>query len=703
MRSLLTAVGLAPAAKPKPSRDHASRATGSRGGTGEAAERRGRRSCEPSGDADVDLASVAAATEQGILVLEKEARSLDHASLEGALAVLQRWALGLRRRQPRPDEPLASFRAQFLRSHALEMSFEALRRNTVLRSALLDRPLFVSAGVLRGRGPAEALLAELRGLLQLCLPRAAAPLAEPAMHAALAEPPECAATALAAVRALKEDWAEVVLGQSTRGLERRLDALTYELQKSSVEGASGGAGRGARVVSSDCVVVLASLCEALAKTQARADNRLAEASSALQALGYELVESAGGLPPLSGGTGGASAACPASAQAGERPVGDASNGGTGGLGGLGAAVASERAVLDGVEDDHAREQAYLESTLQHMEAKLFERPAPEGALALSGDAVECAVAVRSHLLEERAAAMEATRAALQRVRSEVAHLRGLDRQLAGMGRASDASCAQPRPGASGGYPLTGSAVAPAPPTPTADPMRTISSDELCAHELSARIMHAERAFSAEAQRCVGRLAEQMQQRREQLLAALQRHIDCERKRLYSGKSAEGTAKDVRELCARVDAALASRSSSSSSLQGTPPLRKGLICRARWMDGHFYDASVQTVLPDGKILVNWLRPSPSRAVGYVCRLTVYENGGDDTLHRVVLREEVSLDTLDAAARSCPPSPRSLAALAAVLAADVACEAARSSVREAAWCFDEEAMRVAAAAQPAAERQ
>lgn len=62
-----------------------------------------------------------------------------------------------------------------------------------------------------------------------------------------------------------------------------------------------------------------------------------------------------------------------------------------------------------------------------------------------------------------------------------------------------------------------------------------------------------------------------------------------------------------------------------------------------MDGNFYDATVQKIPGDGTVVVNWLRPRPmgpdvASPPGRVL-VTISEAGGDDSLHRIVLQEDV----------------------------------------------------------------
>jgi len=70
---------------------------------------------------------------------------------------------------------------------------------------------------------------------------------------------------------------------------------------------------------------------------------------------------------------------------------------------------------------------------------------------------------------------------------------------------------------------------------------------------------------------------------------------------------------------------------------------GSRCRAKWMDGNLYDATVQKIPGDGTVVVNWLRPRPtgpadSSPPGRKL-LTVSEAGGDDSMYRIVMQEDV----------------------------------------------------------------
>jgi len=231
-----------------------------------------------------NLVAIAAATEPGIMALEAEARGLEVASLPDALSILMRWTQGLRRR-PRTDESLASFKAEFLRSNALEKCLEYIRHNEPLRRAVSSGAGLALEGPTNISEEEGALAAEVRSVLQLCLPRAAAPLVWPVLRAVPGSeaPPECAASLLSAVHTLKDDWQEVVRSHVIRSLERRLDSLEYDLQKNGVGRQAVGEVDTQRK-SHNHIVVLATLCESITSSRAQAEQRCVDASTALRVL-----------------------------------------------------------------------------------------------------------------------------------------------------------------------------------------------------------------------------------------------------------------------------------------------------------------------------------------------------------------------------------------------------------------------------------
>jgi len=276
-----------------------------------------------------DISAVAAATESCILELQEEARRLETASLPDALVVLRRWSQNLRKR-PRADEDLASFRAQFMRSNALETSLEALRHNTVLRRALhgalavseaLDATLVASSegapvGLARPISSLEhgppGVAAEICSTLQLCLPKAAAPLVRPTLCAVFGSTPqECASAGVRLVAKLKEEWTDVVRSQAARSLERKLDSLTYELQKTptassltpkidnpflfgspdrnaSEDHDSERASLARRRASHEAVIVLTALCDVVMTALRQAEHRGQTTNLALSELGSSM-------------------------------------------------------------------------------------------------------------------------------------------------------------------------------------------------------------------------------------------------------------------------------------------------------------------------------------------------------------------------------------------------------------------------------
>lgn len=171
-----------------------------------------------------------------------------------------------------------------------------------------------------------------------------------------------------------------------------------------------------------------------------------------------------------------------------------------------------------------------------------------------------------------------------------------------------------------------------------------------AQEFGSQIQAVSDAISAELQRQSERLRGQLHQRRLQLLLSLVAHLDSETVHLpFTGpesteasasalrgrEAIELTRSRVQELCQRVAAAM-------PSVQIVPEVpRVGARCRARWLDGKPYDAEVQRIMDDGTILLNWLRPQPTKEGLNKPLVTVSERGGDDTLHRLVSPEHIQI--------------------------------------------------------------
>jgi len=108
--------------------------------------------------------------------------------------------------------------------------------------------------------------------------------------------------------------------------------------------------------------------------------------------------------------------------------------------------------------------------------------------------------------------------------------------------------------------------------------------------------------------------------------------------------------EAQELCGKVEAVTSGRQIRPL----TEPLTAGTRCRAKWMDGNYYDATVFKSNTDGTAVVNWLRP---RAAGSGDSspsgrplVTVSGTGGDDSLHRIVMKADVQLDSQTGGAKS-----------------------------------------------------
>eukprot|EP00933_Yihiella_yeosuensis_P026244 TRINITY_DN20367_c0_g3_i1.p1 TRINITY_DN20367_c0_g3~~TRINITY_DN20367_c0_g3_i1.p1 ORF type:complete len:303 (-),score=50.08 TRINITY_DN20367_c0_g3_i1:73-981(-) len=64
-----------------------------------------------------------------------------------------------------------------------------------------------------------------------------------------------------------------------------------------------------------------------------------------------------------------------------------------------------------------------------------------------------------------------------------------------------------------------------------------------------------------------------------------------------------------------------------------------------MDGNYYDASIHSVNFDGTVVLNWLRPhpDPNHQDGGRRLKTISESGGDDTLHRIVSKADIQMES------------------------------------------------------------
>lgn len=175
-------------------------------------------------------------------------------------------------------------------------------------------------------------------------------------------------------------------------------------------------------------------------------------------------------------------------------------------------------------------------------------------------------------------------------------------------------------------------------------------------ELASTVSSTAEALVGETQRSLERLATQQQQRRTQLLAVLTSHLEGEEARLsvlsvapsgYRGAEAVASEQlgealqEAQKLCERVHVALEGPGGRNA---GLTEFSAGARCRARWVDGTFYDATIHSVQNDGTVVVNWLRPRPSTTDdgNEPPQRTVSEHGGDDTLHRLVSKADVQID-------------------------------------------------------------
>jgi len=623
-----------------------------------------------------DLAHVAAATEQGILALEEEARSLDKASVNEAVDRLRTWSQALRKRL-RHDESLASFKVQFLRSNALEKALEALRKNTPLRNEMSDKPLFAS----EGSSPAEAVMAELRGVLQLCLPRAAAQLVEPTVQLVFADAlDENFMAALTALRSLKEDWREVVRAQAVRSHERRLDSLAYELQK--IPGSPSLSS--SRKASHDHVAVLASLVEVLGQWQAGAETHSAEIDNALLSLGLKTPSTSSSLAPA-----GSHVDDPSRRRASSEYSGASSQQVTE----ADSAPCSED-LLPSYQDCEEAVNAMVTKTEAGMREGLMllglpTTPlhwVPGQELRLCGHDVRVAVntmighwmadeknaffevlnrvrqildkpcGVQDDLLSLRARLVLERQALSQKLAEVDQRLSEVDAQLSGLPGHSPRRSVQGDEQSRDEVASEGlmSSLPPNSSTSTVEATCSISREKTSS-SLSGDVGSMAEALSLENQRSLERLATTLQQRRTELLAALTTHLRGEEERLaalsvapsgvlgaelVAAEQLQVALEEARHLCEHVEAAIDGPERAKSAISG---LSTGTRCRARWMDGNFYDASIHSVGLDGTVVVNWLRPrassddSPDRPLR-----TISESGGDDSLHRVVAKADIHIE-------------------------------------------------------------
>lgn len=697
-----------------------------------------------------DLASIAAATEPGILLVEEEARSLETLGMPEALALLRKWSQSLRKK-PRPDESLASFRALFLRSNALEKALDALRKNTPLRQQVMDQPLFAPPGK---KDKNDELAEEFQKLLQLCLPRPAAPLAELTMQALLSETPDDAAPALAVLRILKEEWTDVVQGQIMRGLEYRIDSLDYEQQKrAGVEkGPRGTIMKAARIASRERVRLLAQLCKAISEAHENAEGRSVSLSASLAPLVQEAMERPTQLGRGTGACAGLSSqrssSKPCPSVSGQPPLPSAADceaavlailsrthqGIVIGLRLLGLPdsplvfVPGEELRLCGLDVrkptntmlahwvQEERDEFYVAlrelrefvrsassapttparagsvvglpvtprvAGLPMASLPLFTPPRRPSLGSPTGDAATGGAAWAAGLRAEREEALRERSELRKRLESIEDRLKEIDASLASYCPPADNSPGSSQQASSPGMRnSTGSQSSPAlpkqltkqssMPSLPARPLHPIRRSSSAASnglvvaaalegDFDGMVSAIADALASDTQRGVERLAAQLQQRRTQLVAGLSAHLSEEERQMSSlvtdiaapseSVAAMGAALQAREeltmvlreaqdLCDTV-ASVVGHDCSLDREGSEATLRSGTRCQARWMDGRYYDATVQTVLGDGSAVVNWLRPRPSDD-GSPDRqplVTVSESGGDDTLHRIVPKEDI----------------------------------------------------------------
>jgi hypothetical protein len=504
----------------------------------------------------------------------------------------------------------------------------------MLRSALAISDVLPSTGEAPTKkndqdetGP-PVVAEELVQLMQQCMPKSVATLARALLSAALVSDTDgCAAAALAAISKLKEEWTEVVRSQAIRGLERRLDSLTYELQKRPMPTIRSGSDEraqppgtvGQRQASHDNLIVLTALCEALAAAGAQVEERSRNSDFALGELGSRLgklaITADEHVPSSAKGC----------SQAGPNPL-----------------YAPPQDYTENVLSEH------ISGGAEHEHHTACD--GPENVAADIGEAktTSAMVSRRTDILKERSQLL----ARLQQLDSEL-HL--LDAQLGLEPCHSGCSSTQAPSAQSSDKISRGSECSSersCEPSPT--PMAL-----LLAREIMGQISCVSDMLSNEAERSGERFRCMLHQRRLQILTSLSSHIIFEGAHLSSmmpcgaaarsgrpltTESVESAKSRMQELCRRVEGVL-------PGARLLPKVaRVGARCRAKWMDGKFYDAEVQSILSDGSVLINWLRSLPELDLGYPMRhggpapqqlVTVSNRGGDDTLHRIVLQQDVHL--------------------------------------------------------------
>jgi hypothetical protein len=165
--------------------------------------------------------------------------------------------------------------------------------------------------------------------------------------------------------------------------------------------------------------------------------------------------------------------------------------------------------------------------------------------------------------------------------------------------------------------------------------------------MASQMSIASDSLLSESQRHGERFRAQLQQRRSQLLVGLAAHIDSEAHKLantmpcgaaarserpLTTESIEVTKYRLQDMCYRAETVV----QGTKLFPAVPQV--GARCRAKWMDGSFYDAEVQGVMRDGAAMLNWLRASPEADPPLV---TVSDRGGDDTLARMVSQQDIWL--------------------------------------------------------------
>lgn len=566
-----------------------------------------------------DLGHLAAEIRRKTPTLEAEARRMAHVTLSEVLSQLTRWVHALRQKPSLDDSP-ATFRAAFLESDAVKIMLVSLAHNEHLQDAIRDPLLFHDAAAFR---PEQAVLDEARNVLQLTLRASSAILAGPLLQACIESCNQRDAEAARdLVHALKDDWFEVARVQATRALERRIDALVYELQKkgvllqvrrgdgriertSSVDSAKS-VSFSARQVARNRLVSLARLCESVKESQRRMEVTFSDLFSTLRAFGVDIKWSS---------------ARNAKSRLSRSPTAD---------------LQSEQGSVSSAEG-LARVSPKADFSPWSMAEEMPAHVPRTFRCTVSGGGVVAGMRTDGSTKWQPGGCSGDRLTLLEHIMCLTTDSAHEDVDWEPCRSACEDSTAHSD---SRSFPR---------------PIRYVVPS------MRGQLQRTADAFGVEAGKSFERLATQLQQRRSELIRGLIAHIDCEREKICSlassaargqarGNSSSATVStserlkralhDLRDLCRLGESVTGCHYRGDRCV--SEDISTGQRCRARWMDGDFYDATVHKIMPDGFVMVHWLRPYAGfedfEDEGYSL-VTVCATGGDDSLHRIVPQSDI----------------------------------------------------------------